>query len=217
VAFMLYQRVESYLYDCLPDFVSSTSTGLFSVGQGSIPATAIFVPLVSNSMYPSFYFVGLNDISVGGERLLIPPAVLGRGGTIVDSGTVITQLVPQAYNALKTSFRSKTQNLPSAKPFSILDTCYDLSSYSQVRIPTITVHFQNNADVVVSASAFFLPFIVTDLRCAWHSHRRPNPLLLTLSGTSNNSECEFLLTRELEESALLLHPELRSTAPIQLK
>jgi len=136
---------------CLPDFVSSTSTGSFSVGQGSIPATATFVPLVSNSNYPSFYFVGLNGISVGGERLSIPPAVLGRGGTIVDSGTVITRLVPQAYDALKTSFRSKTRNLPSAKPFSILDTCYDLSSYSQVRIPTITFHFQNNADVAVSA------------------------------------------------------------------
>jgi hypothetical protein len=108
-------------------------------------------------MYPTFYFVGLNGISVGGDRLSIPPAVLGRGSTIVDSGTVITRLLPQAYNALKTSFRSKTRDLPSAKPFSILDTCYDLSRHSQVRIPTITFHFQNNADVAVSDVGILVP------------------------------------------------------------
>jgi len=142
---------------CLPDFGSSTSTGSFSVGKGSIPASAVFTPLVSNFMYPTFYFVGLNGISVGGDRLSIPPAVLGRGSTIVDSGTVITRLLPQAYNALKTSFRSKTRDLPSAKPFSILDTCYDLSRHSQVRIPTITFHFQNNADVAVSDVGILVP------------------------------------------------------------
>eukprot|EP00253_Pinus_taeda_P028845 PITA_28845 len=142
---------------CLPDFGSSTSTGSFSVGRGSIPATAVFTPLVSNSISPSYYFVGLSDISVGGQSLSIPPAVLGRGGTIVDSGTVITRLVPQAYNALKTSFRSQTQDLPSAQPYSIFDTCYDLSGYSQVRVPTITFHFQNNADVSVSALGILFP------------------------------------------------------------
>eukprot|EP00253_Pinus_taeda_P011383 PITA_11383 len=142
---------------CLPDFLSSTSTGSFSVGQGSIPDSAVFTPLVSNSMYTSYYFVGLNGISVGGQRLSITPAVLGRGGTIVDSGTVITRLVPQAYNALKTSFRSQTQNLPSAQPYLILDTCYDLSSYSQVRVPIITFHFQNNANVSVSGLGILFP------------------------------------------------------------
>lgn len=141
---------------CLPDFGSSTSSGSFSVGQGSIPASAVFTPLVSNLLYPTFYFVGLNGISVGGERLSIPTAVLGSGGTIVDSGTVITRLVPEAYNALKTSFRRQTPGLPSAKRFSILDTCYDLSRHGQVRVPTITFHFQN-ADVPVSDVGILVP------------------------------------------------------------
>eukprot|EP00253_Pinus_taeda_P001108 PITA_01108 len=142
---------------CLPDFGSSSSTGSFSVGEGSIPATAVFTPLVSNPISESFYFVGLSGISVGDQRLSFTPAIIGTAGTIVDSGTVITRLVPQVYSALRDSFLSQTQDFPRAQPYEdFLDTCYDLSRSSQVQIPGITFHFQNNADVRVSAQGTLL-------------------------------------------------------------
>lgn len=61
----------------LIDFLSSTVTGSLNVGQSSIPATAAFTPLTLNSDYPSFYFMGLNSISVRGERLSSPHVTLG--------------------------------------------------------------------------------------------------------------------------------------------
>lgn len=136
---------------CLPDFSSASATGSLSFGQGSIPSKATFTPLLSSILYGSFYFLGLEGISVGGERLPVSFGQTFKGsGTIIDSGTIITRLVPDVYQALKASFRQKTSQLPAAKAFSILDTCYDLSNLKTVKIPTITFHYQNNANVDVS-------------------------------------------------------------------
>eukprot|EP01018_Ginkgo_biloba_P006231 Gb_36924 [translate_table: standard] len=139
---------------CLPDFSSAQGSGSLSLGQGSIPSSASFTPLLSNPAASSFYFLGLTDISVGGERLFLSPGLFqptsGGGGTIIDSGTVITRLTQTAYDALKAAFRKKTAHLPSADRFSILDTCYNLAGYNRVQIPTITFHFQGNANVDVN-------------------------------------------------------------------
>eukprot|EP01018_Ginkgo_biloba_P005413 Gb_05704 [translate_table: standard] len=97
--------------------------------------------------------------SVGGERLSLPaglfrPTLEGGGGTIIDSGTVITHLKQPAYDA----FRKKTTHLPSADPYmSFLDTCYNLAGYTQVQIPTITFHFEGNANVDVSSIGILVP------------------------------------------------------------
>eukprot|EP00253_Pinus_taeda_P028106 PITA_28106 len=143
---------------CLPDFLSSNSTGSLSFGESSIPATAAFTPLLTVPHDdPRLYFVGLNGISVGGERLSISSATLAGKGTVVDSGTTITKLSIAAYDAVKTSLRNKTQNLPSAEPHLFLDTCYNLSGYSDVNLPTITFHFANNSDMTVSHKGMLYP------------------------------------------------------------
>eukprot|EP00253_Pinus_taeda_P008267 PITA_08267 len=144
---------------CLQDFLSSNSTDSLSFGESSIPATAAFTPLLTDPNFPSMYFVGLNGITVGGESLSISSATLAGNGTVVDSGTTITRLSKAAYDAVKTWFRNKTQNLPSAEPNldSILDTCYDLSGHSDVNIPTITFHFANNSDMTVSHKGMLYP------------------------------------------------------------
>jgi len=143
---------------CLPQLLAASSSGSFSVGPSSIPANAAFTPLVPNSDYPNFYFVGFNGISVGSQRLAVSRASLGNAGTLVDSGTVITRLAQDAYDALKTAFVSQAPNLPKADPDQLLDTCFDLSKTGgQVSLPTITFHFANNADLSVSASGILFP------------------------------------------------------------
>eukprot|EP01018_Ginkgo_biloba_P006221 Gb_26345 [translate_table: standard] len=146
---------------CLPDFNSAKASGSLSLGQGSIPSSAVFTPLLSNPKAPSYYYLRLTDISVGGERLSVPydpfqPSADG-GGTIIDSGTLITQLTQPAYDALKASFRNKTTHLRSAHPFSLFDTCYNLTGQTQVQVPNITFHFQPNCDVDVNAIGILIP------------------------------------------------------------
>ena len=55
---------------------------------------------------PTFYYVAMTGIKVGGHLLSIPETVFSTAGTLVDSGTVITRLPPTAYAAMRSSFAS---------------------------------------------------------------------------------------------------------------
>eukprot|EP01018_Ginkgo_biloba_P006219 Gb_08123 [translate_table: standard] len=146
---------------CLPDFNSAEASGSLSLGQGSIPQSALFTPLLSNSAAPSYYYLGLTGISVGGERLPLSPDVFkltpDGGGTIIDSGTTLTLLTETAYIAFQASFQNKTTHLRRAQPSGGLDTCYNLTGHATVRVPGITFHFQGNVDVDVNSVGILLP------------------------------------------------------------
>eukprot|EP01018_Ginkgo_biloba_P029547 Gb_20734 [translate_table: standard] len=146
----LYDRTFSY---CLPSLDSSKLSGSLVFGKEAVSASALkFTPLLTNHAIPSFYYIGLKGISVGGELLSIPPETFAMdtstgGGTIIDSGTVISRLVEPAYSTLRDAFRKKLSNTTSV-PHSrySLDTCYEASSGSIVP-PPITLHFEGGLDL----------------------------------------------------------------------
>lgn len=132
-----YNRIFSY---CLPSV--SSSTGYLSFGYaGKVSASLKYTPLSTISQGDSFYAVNLVGISVAGSKLSISPSVFTSSGTIIDSGTVITRLPATAYSALKSAFRQQMTGYPSAAAVSILDTCYNLSGYSSIKIPKISFFF----------------------------------------------------------------------------
>ncbi|PIA34485.1 hypothetical protein AQUCO_03700035v1 [Aquilegia coerulea] len=138
-----YKKLFSY---CIP----SKSSGFLAFGVTS--SVAQFTPLVTDSRGPSFYFLSLQGISVGATKLAISPSVFSVGGTIIDSGTVITRLPPSAYSALSTAFRKAMSSYPSAPALSILDTCYDFTGLQTVTVPKITLHFAGGTDLNVAQS-----------------------------------------------------------------
>ncbi|GKU87408.1 hypothetical protein SLEP1_g1806 [Rubroshorea leprosula] len=140
-----YNKVFSY---CLPS--SASSTGYLSFGNSDISNSVKFTPLVTLSGGASFYGVGITGISVGGKRLPISSSVFATAGTIIDSGTVITRLPTTAYSALKTAFRQGMSKYPMGKALSILDTCYDLSSYNSFSIPKISISFSGGVEVEIA-------------------------------------------------------------------
>ncbi|CAK9148751.1 unnamed protein product [Ilex paraguariensis] len=144
------QKYGKYFSYCLPS--SSSSTGHLTFGKNRVSSTVKFIPLSINSQGPSFYFIDITGISVGGRQLSISSSVFKTAGTIIDSGTVITRLPPAAYKALRTTFRRQMTQYPMAQPTSVLDTCYDLSSYSTVTIPTIGFFFNGNTYIDIDAS-----------------------------------------------------------------
>lgn len=90
-------------------------------------------------------------ISVGGKKLAISPSIFSNAGVIIDSGTVITRVPPTAYAALRTAFRKLMSKYPTSPAASILDTCYDLSKYDTVSIPTVALQYQGaNMDLDVT-------------------------------------------------------------------
>ncbi|RWR98172.1 aspartyl protease family-like protein isoform X2 [Cinnamomum micranthum f. kanehirae] len=157
-----YSQVFSY---CLPS--SSSSEGYLNFGTKAIRPRVNFTSLVSNPNAPSFYFLEMIGISVGGIDIGIPPSTFSSPGTIIDSGTVITRLQPDAYSALKSAFQKGMSNYTMASAYELFDTCYNFSGVDTVSVPTIKLRFKGGVDVdvgiygtfyVVSQSQFCLAF-----------------------------------------------------------
>lgn len=155
----LFGGVFSY---CLPSAEVAASGSLafggdFSVYKNSTPIS--YTAMIPNLQLPTFYFLNLTGISVGGAA--IQSLSFGKAGILIDSGTVISRLPPSMYRALKEEFLKKFTGYPPAPGFSILDTCFNLSAYQEVEIPTIDMHFDGDAELKVDVDGIFY-FAKTD-------------------------------------------------------
>ncbi|KAI3977719.1 hypothetical protein MKX01_009604 [Papaver californicum] len=146
---------------CLVDRDSTFSSTL-QFGSGAEPADAIIAPLLRHPRYPTFYYVGLTGISVGGQLLNLPQSVFNLNpsspnGVIVDTGTAVTRLQAQVYNALRDAFVKATHNLSSAGGFALFDTCYDLSLETSVSVPTVAFLFPGGKSLILPAKNYLVP------------------------------------------------------------
>ncbi|OMP04577.1 Peptidase A1 [Corchorus capsularis] len=152
-------KASSFSY-CLVDRDSAGSSTLdFNSG---IPADSVIAPLMRSRKIDTFYYVGLSGFSVGGRQVEMPPGLFnmdasGSGGVIVDCGTAITRLQTQAYNALRDAFVKLTQDLPTTSGVALFDTCYDLSSKSSVKVPTVSLHFGGAKSLDLPAKNYLIP------------------------------------------------------------
>lgn len=146
---------------CLVDRSASSRPSSVIFGDNALSRPARFTKLLTNPKLDTFYYVELLGISVGGARVRGITASLfkldpaGNGGLIVDSGTSVTRLTRPAYDALRDAFRAKA-SLKRAPDFSLFDTCFDLSGKTEVKVPTVVLHFRG-ADVSLPASNYLIP------------------------------------------------------------
>lgn len=136
---------------CLPSRVYNSSGNLI---LGNDPsnyknATSIaYTGMVQGPRPLPFYFLNLTSVRIGGVELGISKGVR----VLIDSGTVITRLVPSMYNAVRDEFVKQFSGYPTAIAFSILDTCFDLSKYDQVRVPKLGFGFEGGVDMNVDVT-----------------------------------------------------------------
>lgn len=147
---------------CLPSTEAGASGSLALGGDSS--GFKNFTPISYTRMVPNpqlstFYFLNLTGISIGGVALQAPS--FGKGGILIDSGTVITRLAPSVYETVKAEFLKQFSGFPPAPGFSILDTCFNLSGYQEVNIPAMKFHFEGNAEMYVDVTGIFY-FVKTD-------------------------------------------------------
>ncbi|KAF8654960.1 hypothetical protein HU200_061392 [Digitaria exilis] len=128
---------------CLPGPLSPSgflTLGVSTTSNSNFTTTKMF----RISEIPTFYFVLLRGIRVGGTPVDVSPSVFAAG-SVVDSGTIITRLPPTAYAAMSSAFRDGMQDYPRAKPLAILDTCYDFSNLTTVSMPAVELVFDGGA------------------------------------------------------------------------
>ncbi|CAI0450429.1 unnamed protein product [Linum tenue] len=147
---------------CLVDRSASAKPSSMVFGDKAVSRTARFTPLISNPRLDTFYYVELLGISVGGTRVPLDPT--GSGGVIIDSGTSVTRLTRPAYVSLRDAFRVGAGNLKRAADFSLFDTCFDLSGKTEVKVPTVVLHFRG-ADVSLPASNYLIPVDTSGTFC----------------------------------------------------
>ncbi|KAL2321226.1 hypothetical protein Fmac_030195 [Flemingia macrophylla] len=152
-------KASSFSY-CLVDRDSGKSSTLdFNSPR---PTDSVTAALIKNQKLDTFYYVQLTGFSVGGVSVPIPPETFavdqsGAGGVIVDSGTAVTRLTTQAYEALRDAFRRLTRNLRPADSVALFDTCYDLSSLRSVRVPTVAIRFSGGGTWTLPAKNYLIP------------------------------------------------------------
>ncbi|CAO2189045.1 unnamed protein product [Urochloa humidicola] len=143
---------------CLP---ASTTTAAASSGSLSLGAdtssyrnkTAIaYTRMIADPAQPPFYFLNITGAAVGGKP--VTASGLGAGNVLIDSGTVITRLVPSVYAAVRAEFARQFggYGYRAAPGFSILDACYDLSGKEEVKVPVLTLTMEGGAEVEVDAA-----------------------------------------------------------------
>ncbi|WOL19460.1 aspartyl protease family protein [Canna indica] len=160
---------------CLPS--GSSSVGYLTIGRRS-PANTKYTPMLTVPGLPSFYFVSLTAIKVGGKPLPIPKTVFSTAGTLVDSGTVITRLPPTAYAALRTAFSQRMAQYSPAPALAILDTCYNFTGYEKVAVPTVELVFGRGATLNVDFSGILYVASVSQACLAFAANDRADDVAI---------------------------------------
>jgi hypothetical protein len=128
---------------CLPSF--NSTPGYLSIGTTPVKGQVQYTAMIKKAMYPSFYFVELTSINIGGYVLPVPSTVFTNTGTLLDSGTSLTYIPAKAYALLRDRFKYTMQGNKPAPGFDELDTCYDFSGQGAIVIPAVSLIFSDGA------------------------------------------------------------------------
>ncbi|XP_057772640.1 protein ASPARTIC PROTEASE IN GUARD CELL 2 [Salvia miltiorrhiza] len=162
----------------------TASYGSLEFGRSVMPVGAAWVPLLQNLRAPSFYYIGLSGLGVGGTRVPVSEDTFklsesGDGGVVMDTGTAVTRLPAAAYVAFRDAFLAETANLPRAGEVSIFDTCYDLNGFVTVRVPTVSFFLSGGPILTLPARNFLIP---VDERGTFCFAFAPSPSDLSIIG-----------------------------------
>ncbi|XAR55575.1 Nepenthesin [Bertholletia excelsa] len=132
-------------------------------------------PLIQNPARPTFYYVNLKGITVGETLVPIPKAAFkvrddgdSGGGVIVDSGTTLTYLEEEAFEAVKREFVAQMKLRVSKRSEDTgLDVCFDLPAKidpSAIEVPKVKMHLEG-VDLELPAENYVVTDAAAGLLC----------------------------------------------------
>ncbi|PQQ02585.1 aspartic proteinase nepenthesin-1 [Prunus yedoensis var. nudiflora] len=160
----------SYCLTSVDDTKSSSTLLMGSVANldntTSKHADIKTTPLIKNPNpdQSTFYYLGLEGISVGDTRLPIEKDTFalgddGNGGLIIDSGTTLTYIEEGAFDLLKTEFTSQIKLAEADATDTVgLEVCFKLpedDGSGKVEVPKLVFHFKN-ADLDLPAENYII-------------------------------------------------------------
>ncbi|KAG8047523.1 hypothetical protein GUJ93_ZPchr0008g13739 [Zizania palustris] len=163
---------------CLTSFLSPApsrlSYGVFATLNSTNTRSGSPVqstPMVVNAALPSLYFLSLKGISLGQKRLPIDPMVFainddGTGGVFIDSGTSLTYLQQDAYDAVRSELVSILPLLATNGTDIGLETCFPWPPPPNVAVtlPEMELHF-DSANMTIPPENYMLIDGATGFLC----------------------------------------------------
>ncbi|KAL2633595.1 hypothetical protein R1flu_005074 [Riccia fluitans] len=143
----LYGDVFSYCLVSVGNSRSKSSTMYFGKDASVFNVTGLqYTPLIQSKNNPTFYYVGLEGITVDGMQIPVSKEWFslktGRGGVFFDSGTTLTILEPRAMEVLVSAV-SQRLNYTRVSRGSGLDYCWNAGGRfeSDIKGPKISFNF----------------------------------------------------------------------------
>ncbi|KAJ4960501.1 hypothetical protein NE237_020411 [Protea cynaroides] len=132
---------------CLMDYtLSPPPTSYLLIGDSPEPDTTKkkmnYTPLLTNPLFPTFYYVGIKSVRIDGVTLPINSSVwaidqTGNGGTVIDSGTTLTFLAEPAYQLILMEFNKRVRLPRVENQTGSLDLCVNVSGVTNLKLPRL--------------------------------------------------------------------------------
>nr|CAB3467886.1 unnamed protein product [Digitaria exilis] len=175
---------------CLPSH--NGTQGYLTLGSTPVSNKVQYTAMIQKPEYPTFYFVDLVSIDIGGYVLPVPPTVFTSTGTLLDSGTTLTYLPSKAYTLLRDRFRFTMKQYRRAPAQDPLDTCYDFTGQPAIFIPAVSFKFSDGVvfDLDFSGVLMF-PDETTAIGCLAFA-ARPAGMPFSIVGNTQQRSAEVI-------------------------
>ncbi|XP_061339290.1 aspartyl protease family protein 2 [Gastrolobium bilobum] len=150
---------------CLLDYtISPPPKSYLTIGGSAndvVSRKFSYTPLLNNPLSPSFYYIGIDSVTVDGANLPISHSVWaideqGNGGTVVDSGTTLTFLAEPAYRQVLAAFQRRV-SLPTAEDLALgFDLCVNVSGVFRPRLPKLSIALVGKSVMSPPARNYFI-------------------------------------------------------------
>ena len=112
---------------------------------------------------PFYYYLGVEDITIGNKFLGIPSKYLapgsdGSGGVVIDSGFWVGYMSGPVFklatNELKRQMSKYRRSLEAETQYGVTP-CYNFTGHKSIKIPDLIYHFTGGATMVVPGKNYF--------------------------------------------------------------
>lgn len=158
---------------CLEQVINGSKIVL---GNKAVPRdiALTYIPLLINPIYPIFYYLGLQAVSIGAKRLTLPSNLLsfdsqGNGGTIIASGSSLTSFPDSIFKQIVAVFASQIRYRRFYEGDNGSGLCYNVSGVENIQWPKFAFHFNGGSQMVLPEENGFtnygINYYADDLLC----------------------------------------------------
>ncbi|VFQ90654.1 unnamed protein product [Cuscuta campestris] len=200
ISFITQANIERFMY-CLPWYLDANVSSHIAFDSDAVIADldGVVSTPIADTKY-GYYWITLENFSVGGKTVLSKPLNKSTSGMVVDSGSTLTYLRNELHDALINELRSVVKSTPVSDPTggTYYKLCYNASDIAAEVFPTVAAHFAGGAVVQLSPKALLNFYVGDGVVCL--------PISNGASVWGNLSQIDYIILFDLVDKSLSFKP-----------